>query len=147
MSASSGAVLGTYSVGTDAVSAAYDGANVWVAGYASGNVTKLRASDGVVLGTFTVGGSPQAVMFDGTNIWASVNTATAAEVVELRVSDGAILSTVVLGSTYQCPPYPPGCSGTGCQTPPANVPRASGLAFDSTHVWVSNLQGCSVSKL
>ena len=50
---------------------AFDGANIWVTNYGSGNVTRLRASNGAVLGTFTVGTNPYGVAFDGANIWVT----------------------------------------------------------------------------
>src|SRR5438132_13317344 len=46
----------TFTVGTEPIGVAFDGANMWVANVASNNVSKLRASDGKLLGTFTGGG-------------------------------------------------------------------------------------------
>jgi DNA-binding beta-propeller fold protein YncE len=63
--------LGTFSVGGAPFSAAYDGANIWVANSGSGTVTKLRASDGAFVGTFAIGGSPTGVAFDGADIWVA----------------------------------------------------------------------------
>ena len=42
--ASDGANLGNFSVGSDLLGVAFDGANIWVANRASKTVTKLRAS-------------------------------------------------------------------------------------------------------
>jgi len=45
--------LGTFTVGTEPIGVAFDGANIWVTNLSSANVSKLRASDGTALGTFT----------------------------------------------------------------------------------------------
>ena len=50
---------------------AFDGANIWVANFASDNVSKLRASDGANLGTFATGNYPVGIAFDGANIWVT----------------------------------------------------------------------------
>jgi len=39
--ASDGTVLGTFSVGSQPIGVAFDGANIWVANQLSNNVTKL----------------------------------------------------------------------------------------------------------
>ena len=44
LSASTGAALGTHSVGQTPIALAYDGANIWVANFGSNNVTKINAS-------------------------------------------------------------------------------------------------------
>jgi hypothetical protein len=69
--ASTGAVVGTYSAGNGAISAAFDGANMWVVNQNSNTVTKLVASTGAVVGTYAVGAFPVGVAFDGTNIWVA----------------------------------------------------------------------------
>ncbi|HZW91764.1 MAG TPA: hypothetical protein VFF64_02220 [Candidatus Eremiobacteraceae bacterium] len=67
--ASSGAVVGTYSVGGNPQGVAFDGTNIWVAN-GSNSVTKLLDSTGAVVGTYSVGGvNLQGVAFDGSNIW------------------------------------------------------------------------------
>ena len=50
----------SFSVGSNPVGVAFDGANIWVANTSSNNVTKLRASDGALQGTFSVGAVPWA---------------------------------------------------------------------------------------
>jgi DNA-binding beta-propeller fold protein YncE len=72
--ASTGALKGTFPVGTGPYAVAFDGTNIWVAnnGGDNGNtVTKLLASTGALVGTFPVGTGPYAVAFDGTNIWVT----------------------------------------------------------------------------
>jgi DNA-binding beta-propeller fold protein YncE len=64
--------LGTFAVGAlNPISLAFDGANIWVADFASNSVTELRALDGVILGTFAAGTNPAVVAFDGANIWVT----------------------------------------------------------------------------
>src|SRR5260370_37411482 len=48
----------TFSVGTNPVGVAFDGANIWVSNFSSNNVAKLPPSDGTLLWTFTVGPNP-----------------------------------------------------------------------------------------
>jgi hypothetical protein len=59
-----------FPVGAAPLSAAFDGANIWVVNE-SGSVTKLQAATGANLGTFALGGSPVGIAFDGANIWVS----------------------------------------------------------------------------
>ena len=76
LKASTGAVLGTYSVGNGPLGVAFDGANIWVANSADGMVRKLQATTGAVLGTFHVGnfGGAVGLAFDGANIWVTSET-------------------------------------------------------------------------
>ncbi len=61
----------TFAVGNEPSGVAFDGANIWVANFGDGTVTKLQANDGTVLGTFTIGTGvePFGVTFDGAHIW------------------------------------------------------------------------------
>jgi sugar lactone lactonase YvrE len=113
--AKDGKVVGTFTVGVNPITSAFDGANVWVVnggGNGTGNVTKLRASDGTVLGTFNVGLAPIGIVFDGANIWVANNGSDS--VSKLRASDGSLLGTFNVGSIL---PY--------------------GLAFDGANIWVT----------
>src|SRR5580692_11987163 len=47
-----------FAVGKQPRGVCFDGANIWVANYGDGTVTKLRTSDGALLGTFAVGTEP-----------------------------------------------------------------------------------------
>ena len=69
--ARTGAVVGTYSVGTYPAGLAFDGTNIWVANNGSNSVTKLLASTGAVVGTIAVGSAPIGVAFDGSNMWVA----------------------------------------------------------------------------
>ncbi len=115
--ATDGKVLGTFTVGSNPLGIAFDGANMWIANRSSGTVSKLRASDGATLGTFTIGGGPYGVALDGTNIWVGGDPG----VDELRTSDGAILAVYNLGGN-----------------------AITGLAFDGASIWFSDL---STNKL
>jgi YVTN family beta-propeller protein len=118
--ASTGAVVGTYTVGTGPNGVAFDGTNIWVTNQGSSNVTKLLASTGAVVGTYTVGSSPEGVAFDGTNIWvANVGGNT---VTKLLASTGAVVGTYTVGS------------------------EPAGVAFDGTNIWVATDSG-SVTKI
>ena len=111
----------SFAVGSAPFGVAFDGANIWVANFGSGNVTKLRASDGANLGAFGVGSAPFGVAFDGANIWvANFGSGT---VTKLRASDGANLGTFAVGS------FP------------------LGVAFDGANIWVANNGSDTVSKL
>src|SRR6202167_3797130 len=57
----------TFTVGNEPNGVAFDGANIWVANFNDGTVSKLQANDGTVVGTFTIGAGvePFGVTFDG----------------------------------------------------------------------------------
>src|SRR5256885_2500524 len=61
----------SFPVGAGAYGVAYDGANIWVAGYSSLTLTKLRANDGAVLSTIPIPSGAFGVAFDGANIWVT----------------------------------------------------------------------------
>jgi hypothetical protein len=132
--ASTGAIVGTYTVGVGPVAVAFDGVNIWVAS-SGGTVTKLLASTGAVVGTYTVGGSPTAIAYDGANIWVantipvsaafyllgtpcgsfgSPSSSPYASVTKLLASTGAVVGTYAVGG----------------------APTA--LTFDGVNVWVAN---------
>ena len=69
--ASTGAVVGTYAVGSNPQGVAFDGSNIWVTNYGSSTVSKLLASTGATVGTYSVGTNPWGVAFDGSNIWVA----------------------------------------------------------------------------
>jgi hypothetical protein len=118
--ASDGANLGTFPVGGNPNSVAFDGANVWVTNNAGGSVTKLRAIDGAVQNTFAGPINPTGIVFDGTAIWVLAGAPGSRNVMKMRVTDGVGLGT-----------YPTG--------------QAGGIAFDGANIWVAgfitNAQG------
>jgi hypothetical protein len=117
--ASTGALVGTYSVGQDPQAIAFDGTNIWVANVTSGTVTKLLASTGALVGTYSVGQYPSSLAFDGTNIW--VANGGSSSVTKLLASTGAMVGTYTVGQ------------------------EPSGVAFDGTNIWVAG--GNSLTKL
>ncbi len=121
--ASTGAIVGTYTVGTHPQGICFDGTNIWVANSFTNNVTKLLASSGALVGTYAVSGGPYGICYDGTNIWVT-NTATTT-VTKLVASTGALVGTYSTGSI-------------------ASNPRR--VCFDGTNIWVTRYSG-NVSKL
>lgn len=110
----------SFTVGTNPVGIAFDGANIWVANNGSNNVTKLRASDGANLGTFAVGAEPYNVAFDGANVW--ITNRGSNNVTKLRASDGVNLGNFAVAA------FP------------------EGIAFDGANIWVTSATS-SVTKL
>jgi YVTN family beta-propeller protein len=111
----------TFSVGTHPAGVAFDGANIWVANFASDNVSVLRANDGSHVMTPTVGSTPFGLAYDGANMWVT-NLGDGALSV-LRASDGNRVMTPTVGN------YP------------------AGVAFDGINMWVGNSGDNSVSVL
>ena len=54
LNASTGAVIGTYSLGATPYGICFDGANIWTANNGANTVTKVNASTGAVIGTYNV---------------------------------------------------------------------------------------------
>jgi DNA-binding beta-propeller fold protein YncE len=104
----------SFSVGNDPLGMAFDGANVWVANFDDGTVSKLRANDGSLQGTFTIGSGvePYGVTYDGANIW--VSNSASGTVTKLQGSTGKILGTFTVGS------------------------HPGWMAFDGANIWVPN---------
>jgi hypothetical protein len=88
----------SYAVGTWPNGICFDGANIWVANFGDGTVTKLRASDGSPVGTYWVSvvSEPTRICFDGANIW--VTNFGDGTVTKLRASDGSPVGTYAVGS-------------------------------------------------
>ena len=126
LSPSTGATLGTFSVGppgSEPVGLAFDGANVWVANAADNTVAVLDAITGKRRSIVPIapdGDGPRALAFDGANMW--VVNSFSNNVTKLRASDGFNLGSYDVG----------------------NGPR--GIAFDGANIWVSNFESDSVSK-
>jgi len=111
----------SFSVGSNPVSIAFDGANMWVSNQFSNSVTKLRVSDGSTLGTFPMGSNLIGLAFDGANIW--VASAGQNRVFKLRAIDGTVQGVFSVGST------------------------PIGVAFDGANIWVTNNNSNNVTKL
>ena len=120
LSASRGAVVGTYPIDTPTYMS-FDGTNIWVASYRSNTVTKLLAASGAVVASYEVGAGPAGIVFDGSNIWVTISDAHS--VVKLSASSGQILGTYDVGK------------------------RPGAVAFDGSNVWVANYDSNTVTKL
>jgi hypothetical protein len=140
-----------FSVGQEPQGVAFDGANMWIANYQSGDVTKLRAGDGAPLGTFVVGGTPSFMTFDGANMWVN----NGSSLVKLRASDGQQLGAFDVGASPQQMAFdgvsiwvvlfafPQGAvvkvrpgDGAVLGTVHLTFPP-EGIAFDGTDIWVT----------
>ena len=108
----------SFAVGDEPRGVCFDGANIWVANYGSGTVTKLQANDGTVLGTYNVGHAPANIAFDGANVW--VTNFGSASVTELRASDGTLVGTFAISG------------------------QPFGIAFDGANIWVGNAGGSAI---
>src|SRR3984957_5360462 len=140
-----------FNVGQQPAGVAFDGANMWVANYQSGTVTKLRAGDGAALGTFVVGGTPSWMTFDGANVWVN----NGSNILKLRASDGYLLGAFNAGPSPQQMAFdgvsiwvalfafPQGllakvrpADGALLSVVPLSFPP-EGIAFDGTDIWVT----------
>jgi len=133
--ASDGALLGTFSVGSQPNAVAFDGANIWVANQNTNNVVRIGHTKlgPAVLGSFTVGQAPQGIAFDGANIWVASSDGS---VTKLRASDGACAGVVIVnpGSSSLCN-FAVGATGP------------TGIAFDGANIWVANFGSNNVSEI
>jgi DNA-binding beta-propeller fold protein YncE len=70
---SSGNILQSVPVGSNANLAVFDGANIWVPKFFANSITVVRARDGLVLATLTGNGlnGPEQAAFDGQRILVS----------------------------------------------------------------------------
>jgi hypothetical protein len=113
----------TYRVGRDPKGLVFDGTNMWVSASGDNMVYKL-ALDGTPSGPYPVGPTPLGLVFNGAAIWvANSGNGTLTKL----ALDGTSLGT--FPSYFSDPQAPP-------PDPSTIVPY--GLAFDRTHVWVSN---------
>lgn len=113
--------VATVAAGTNPQGICYDGTNIWVTNYGTGNVTKITASTSVFAATVTAGTSPYGACFDGTNVWVANfggNTVT-----KITASTNAIAATVAVGTG----PW--------------------GICFDGTYVWVTNKTAGNIYKI
>ncbi len=116
LSAATGAILGTYTVGTQPLGVTFDPStnSIWVANNASDSVTQLSAANGTVLGTYPTEADPRTLVFDSqtNSIWVTnrgsnsvtkistgVDPATAYEWRDGNCTTGTLLSTSASFST------------------------------------------------
>jgi uncharacterized protein (TIGR03437 family) len=71
LQASTGNVLGTWSVGTSPVGVLFAGGYIWVANFGSSSVTELLPSTGAAVATLAAGANPWDLAWDGASIWVT----------------------------------------------------------------------------
>ncbi|HET9530768.1 MAG TPA: S-layer homology domain-containing protein [Blastocatellia bacterium] len=111
-------------VGTAPFLVAADGADLWVANFGSGTVTRVRASDGSILQTWTGADNPIGVLVAQGAVHITGNTNPGRLYTILPATSGS--SPPVTLTTDQLGAFP------------------QGLAFDGAAIWTAN-QGGSVS--
>ena len=101
---------------------ASDGADLWVAGYNSGTVSRVRASDGKLLDTWNLAATALGVL----------------------VANGRVFVTGTNGNLYMIDPRTSGGSAVVVAT--GLGAGAEGIAFDGFNLWTANMGG-SISKI
>jgi hypothetical protein len=84
----------TGTLAADVQGAAFDGTDVWVSEFYSGQVRQLDASDLTVLNTYSITGAPGRMFFDG-SLWVCM--AGGLDVAEIDISDGSVIQRVPVG--------------------------------------------------
>jgi streptogramin lyase len=103
LNGTTGAVMGTYTVGSGPEAIAIDGNNnIWVANYSSNNVTELNGTTGAVVGTYNVGIEPRGIAIaPNGNVWVANSdngtNGVNSSVTELNGSTGAVMGTYSTG--------------------------------------------------
>ena len=119
--ASDGTILGTYSVGMGPYGMAFDGTLVWVANYASGDLSTVNVATGATTLSIPLSGCVADFLgYDGSHIWA--NCLFSGTVQKLAIH-GNLLNTIPTGTS-------PGA-----------------FAFDGTNIWVANSGSNTVSRI
>ena len=100
----------------------FDGTHMWVANYASRNVSKIDIiTNTVVATTVSLEGRLMGIAFDGIHIWVANSESNNISKIDV------ITNTVAATVSVQDQPW--------------------GIAFDGTHIWVANWESSSVSKI
>jgi len=162
LNGTTGATIGTYTVGTGPEAIAFDGTNIWVANYTSNNVTKLNGTTGATIGTYTVGTRPRAIVFDGGSIWVANSGSN--NITKLNITTGAASGTFAVGSG---PAAMTMCastlwvanesassiskinttSGSTIGTYSGIVSTPNAIACDGRNLWVTSINSSSVVKI
>jgi hypothetical protein len=108
--------LGTTTVGASPRAVASDGADLWVANYVDGSVSRVRGSDGKLLGTWTGANYASGVLVALGRIFVTGNT--------------------VPGNLYVIDPSQPVGAVTTLSNVLGNNPRK--IAFDGRRIWTVN---------
>ncbi len=140
---------------------AYDGANVWGVGYASGGASPLAVQfsgvTGAILATYPTGNGPSAIAFDGTNLWIA-NTVD--QTITIMSTAGSVISTLSIAAngfafdgTYMWVDSPPNVlyklakTGSIAGGPFTVGNSPAGIAFDGAGIWVANSADNTVSRV
>jgi DNA-binding beta-propeller fold protein YncE len=166
LTASTGAVAGTYATDSNPAGICFDGTNIWVANcnYTTQSLSKFVAATGVLVGTYSYlwnVNSPLGICFDGTNIWTANSgsfgvakiVANTAALIGEYFTDTDSPYWICFDGTYIWATYP---SGNIRKLSPNNAavlgrykagsgPR--GICFDGTYMWVANYYDNTVSRL
>jgi YVTN family beta-propeller protein len=110
----------TVTVGAGPLGMCFDGANIWVANFGNGTVSKVNASTGGVVGTYGAGVEAAAVCFDGTSVW---------------------VASYLINSAVKLNPN----TGTGTAYTVGTHPYA--VCFDGASIWMANRDSTNVTKL
>jgi hypothetical protein len=84
----------TGTLAADVQGVAFDGTDVWVSEFYSGQVRQIDASDLTVLNTYSITGAPGRMFFDG-SLWVCM--AGGLDVAEIDISDGSVVQRVPVG--------------------------------------------------
>jgi DNA-binding beta-propeller fold protein YncE len=118
--ASTGATVGTYSIGNGPAALAFDGTEIWVANYSDNTIVAILPG----LGSgkpLAVGTEPGGMVFDGTSIWVANYGSN--NVTKVLASSNTVVGTYSVG----------------------NSPSA--VAFDGASIWVANRLSNTLTKI
>lgn len=103
---------------------AFDGENLWIAGFGDYMIFKISPADGKVLKTIpTSHQKPFGLTFDGSSLW--VANATSSLIQKVDTLNGAVLATISAPSS----------------------PYSAGLAFDGTNLWKNDQRGNMITAV
>jgi len=151
----------TVTVGAGPLGMCFDGANIWVANFGNGTVSKVNASTGATIATYGAAIETSGICFDGVSIWVASYFFN--EVVKLNASTGAVIGFYNVGTH----PYSVCFDGSSIWTAnrdSTNVTKLnantgavigtysvgtlpSAVCFDGSSIWVANFGSGNVSKL
>jgi len=125
----------TVHVNNDPRGIAFDGLHIWVANSGSNEVSKINITTNTVVATVPVNVDPRGIAFDGSHIWVANRGSNTVSKIDVMTND--VVATVSLGPFPSIPPDPPGLV----------TAEPAGVAFDGSHIWVTNSNADTVSKI
>lgn len=123
-----GNVLCSVNIGGTPKGIAFDGENIWVAGY-SQNVIHKVSGNCSLLQSIPAPNKPYAVIFDGTSIWATleenppVRAPGPTNVIKIDPRTGTVVNAVAAGA------------------------QPHGIGFDGMNIWIANNGSNTVTKI